>query len=147
MILGFDINLLIKLVLGIVVLYGLVLLAVGVFKGWGASKTILIYTRKFWWIILAVIAFIMISRRLKSKKQEVTSKIERLREIEVKTKADERELKRLEKEKEKVEDEIKIISDDYKRKLEELKKKPSDPDDVKPGDAAKSSDSMNDVWK
>jgi len=150
MILGFDINYLIKVVLGIVALYGLTLLAVGVFMGWGKVKTILRYTTKFWWIILAAIAFLMISKRLKGKqaeRDEVTNKIKEIEKIEVKTKKDNQELKRLEGEKKKVEEEIKTISDDYKSKLDKLKEKPSNPDDVKPGDASNSSDAMNDAWK
>jgi len=150
MILGLDINFLIKLVLGIVALYGLILLAVTIFMGLGAAKTMLLYTAKFWWVIVAVIAFIMVSKSLKgknSKKDEVGSKIEELNRIENKTKEDEKELKRLEIEKKKIEGEIINTTSSYKEKLEKLKEKPSKVDDVKPGDAGKSHDAMNDTWR
>jgi len=147
MILGIDMNFLIKLILGIVILYSLTLLAVGVFKGWESAKTILHYTRKFWWIILAVIVFIMVSKKLKGEKEQVNSKIEKLKKIENKTKEDEKELKRLEAEKKRIEDEIQKTTDKYEHELEELKKKPSNPDEIKPGDAGRSSDLMNDAWR
>lgn len=147
MILGIDTNFLIKLILGIVVLYGLTLLAVGVFKGWESAKTILQYTRKFWWVIVAVIAFIIVSKSLKSKKDGIDSKIEKLKNIDDRTIEDEKELKRLEAEKKRIEDEIKNTTDKYERELKELKKKPSKPEDVKPGDAKKASDSMNNAWR
>ena len=147
MILGIDINFLIKLILGIVILYSLTLLAVGVFKGWESAKTILHYTRKFWWVIVAVIAFIIVSKSLKSKKDGIDSKIEKLKNIDGRTIEDEKELKRLEAEKKRIEDEIQKTTDKYEHELEELKKKPSNPDEIKPGDAGRSSDLMNDAWR
>jgi uncharacterized protein YoxC len=141
MILGIDVNLLIKVILGIVALYALILLAVTVFRGFGSAKTMLSYTAKFWWVIVIVIGFIIVYIALTSKKKPITTEIERLNKIEDKTKEDEKELKRLEEEKKKVEDEIQKTIEDYKRRLAELNKK-----EEKPGDAGRSSDGMNNVW-
>jgi len=150
MILGFDINFLIKLVLGIGALYVLILLAVTIFSGFGAAKTMLKYTAKFWWVIAAIIAFIMVAKRVsgkKAQKGEINSKIEELTLIGNKTKEDEKELKRLEGEKKKIEDEIVATTNIYKEKLDKLKEKSSNPDDVKPGDAGKAGDALNDAWR
>jgi cell shape-determining protein MreC len=141
MILGIDVNLLIEVVLGIVALYVLVLIAVTVFGGFACTKTMLHYTAKFWWVILIVVGFIIAYIALTSKKKNTNTEIERLRQIEDKTKEDEAELKRLEAEKKKIEDDIQTTTDEFKKKLEELKKKES-----KPGDAGRSSDDMNNAW-
>jgi septal ring factor EnvC (AmiA/AmiB activator) len=148
--LGADINLLIKVVLAVAALYGLTLLGITIFMGFESAKTMLRYTCKFWWLIAGVIAFIMVAKKVsgkKSKRDEISSKIEELTLIENKTKEDKQELKRLEKEKKKIEDEIVATTNTYKDKLDKLKEKPSKPEDVKPGDAGKAGDALNDAWK
>lgn len=140
--LGIDVNLIIKILLGIVALYGLILLAVTVFFGLGATGTMLRYTAKFWWVIAIIVGFIIIYVSLTSKKKNISTGIEKIKQIDRKTKEDEAELKRLEAEKKSIEDEIQKTTDHFKKKLEDLKKK-----EPKPGDAGKSSDALNDAWK
>lgn len=142
MILGIDVNLLIKVLAGIAALYVLALLAVTLFGGFSKAGTMLRYTAKFWWVIVIIVGFILLYIALTNKKKTVNIKIEELNKIEAKTKEDEKELQRLEAEKKQIEDDIKKATEDAKRKLKELEGK-----QPKPGDAGKSSDNMNNAWR
>jgi len=142
MILGINVNLIIQVVVGLAILYGLILLAVAIFGGFSRAGTMLKYTAKFWWVIVIIVGFIIVYISLTSKKKDINTKIKDLEKIENKTKEDEKELHRLEQEKKKTEEEIQRITDEYKKKLEDLKKK-----EPKPGDAGRSSDDMNNAWR
>ncbi len=132
---------------GIVVVYFIVLILSGIFKGWSGVKNILFYTVKVGWIFLiiggAIIVFISLGRKKKDA-ADIKEKLDRLNALEAKTEADKREIERLEKEAAKIQQGITDTSTNFGKKIEELKRKPNEP---KPGDAAQSADAMNNVWK
>ena len=142
-----DFKFLLYLVSGVVAAYLCLLIVVGFVRGWEAVKKIWFWTKKIWWVLLAIVGLYFVSRSLRKsgeKKRNIEQKIEEVEALENKTEDDKREIARLESEKKKVEQEIVDISKKYSDKVEELKKKPDQP---KPGDAGRSSDNMSDTWR
>ena len=142
-----DLNMMLYIGLGIVGLYVLIMIGAAIKGGIPAIVRVWFWTKKLWWLALVVIGFILIlyanSRRGK-KKDTIEVDIQELKRIDNKTNEDRRKLETLENKKAEVETQIIETTKKYQEKLEKLKERPDEP---KPGDAAASSDSMNDVWK
>lgn len=135
-------------ILGAIVIgYFALVILVGIFKGWTAVTRIWFYTKKSGWLFLVLIGFFIVAYSLSRKnkdKQKIQDRLAELTAIENKTTADVKEAERLQEQAKEVEQSIADTSAKFKQKVDELKKKPDAP---KPGDAANSSDAMNDVWK
>jgi len=113
-----------------------------------ALEKIWFYTKKLFWLLFLVAGLIFVAKALRGKdkrKVEIEQKIQEVEKIEIKTAEDQKKLEALQKEKKQVEQELVDIAKEYQKKLEKIKEKP--PESPKPGDAAASSDAMNNVWK
>ncbi len=132
---------------GIVALYLVISILVGIWKGWGAVKSIWTWTKKLGWVALIIIGILITAfagGRKNKQVQEIDQKLKEAKAKEDKTQEDLQEIKKLEEEKKKAEDEIVSITEKYKKKLEELKQKEKEPE--KPGDAGRSKDDLDKIW-
>ena len=142
-----DLNTILYILGAIVVAYFVLMVTAGVWKGWSAISKIWFYTKKIWWLVFLVIGLVIvlyIMSRKSSEKKRVQNRLDELNRIENKTNADIKETERLEQQKKDIEKSIIDLTDRYRKKVDDIQRKPDDP---KPGDAGRSADALKDAWK